>query len=364
MSVCILNKVEFDPKELSADQFLQIAETIRQDDQPLGSVDFNKIIPAPSELDIEAGTRTYQGLALHQKYQRACARLSKAKKSVPESYPRLKEEHDKKWTVVQGQDIDTWNLGAQAYQNKKKHGYPTQVEWNSVYWGTHRNAFDCQPVQNGSMAFVFYTSGVPVPNILLHLSAQYPELTITYQWASTEIGKEVGEYVLKDGDIIDANIPVPKSREAYRMAACILGDDPDIYQGGETLNKTQKEVLRERLKQSYAAYMESLQGKSAAELIAMAPEITAARQCSEDLLNACDPDDVAFLLQFDDPLEIVRGYWEAELTGYDHSGEMGHMLWEIRDRELYPKGAISPSTAKAEQNKVKRASVKKERDER
>ncbi|MCI8548901.1 MAG: hypothetical protein HFJ38_08505 [Bacilli bacterium] len=198
------------------------------------------------------------------------------------------------------------------------------------------------------MAFVFYTSGVPVPNILLHLSAQYPELTITYQWASTETGKEVGEYVLKDGDIIDANMPVPKSREAYRMAACTLGDDPDIYKEGEPVNNTQKDILRERLEQSYAAYMESLQDKSAAELIALAPEITAAKQCSEDLLNACDPEDVAFLLQFDDPLEIVRGYWEAELTGYDHSGEMGHMLWEIRDRELYPKDAISPSPVTTE----------------
>ena len=32
-----------------------------------------------------------------------------------------------------------------------------------------------------------------------------------------------------------------------------------------------------------------------------------------------------------------QGYWESEITGYDHSGEMGHMLWEIRDKELYSK---------------------------
>ena len=98
-----------------------------------------------------------------------------------------------------------------------------------------------------------------------------------------------------------------------------------------------KDTLRERLDENYAAFMESLQGKTASELIAMAPEITAANQCHEELLDACDADDVAFLLQFDDPLEVVRGYWESEITGYDHSGEMGHMLWEIRDRELYSK---------------------------
>ena len=99
----------------------------------------------------------------------------------------------------------------------------------------------------------------------------------------------------------------------------------------------QKAVLEKRLHKNYEDFLAQLQGKSVSELIAMAPEITAAKQCHEELLDACDDDDVAFLLQFDDPLEVVRGYWESEITGYDHSGEMGHMLWEIRDRELYSK---------------------------
>ena len=96
-----------------------------------------------------------------------------------------------------------------------------------------------------------------------------------------------------------------------------------------------KAVLEERLHKNYEDFLVQLQGKSVSELIAMAPEITAAKQCHEELLDACDADDVTFLLQFDDPLEVVRGYWESEITGYDHSGEMGHMLWEIRNREMY-----------------------------
>ena len=73
----------------------------------------------------------------------------------------------------------------------------------------------------------------------------------------------------------------------------------------------------------------------------MAPEIVAAQQCHEELLDACDDDDIQFLLQFDNPLELVRGYWEAEITGYSHSGEMGHMLWEIRDREMYDREQLA-----------------------
>ena len=63
----------------------------------------------------------------------------------------------------------------------------------------------------------------------------------------------------------------------------------------------------------------------------MAPDITAAQQLHEELLDACDEEDVAFLLRFDDPLETVRVYWESEITGYDHSGEMGHMLWRVQE---------------------------------
>ena len=101
------------------------------------------------------------------------------------------------------------------------------------------------------------------------------------------------------------------------------------------MSSERKDTLKKRLDENYTDFIESLQEKTVSELIAMAPEITAAQQLHEELLDACDEEDVEFLLRFDDPLEVVRGYWESEITGYDHSGEMGHMLWDIRDRELY-----------------------------
>ncbi|GEM_PF-551484 len=102
------------------------------------------------------------------------------------------------------------------------------------------------------------------------------------------------------------------------------------------MSSERKDALKKRLDENYTTFIESLHGKTASELIAMASEITAAQQLHEELLDACNAEDVEFLLRFDDPLEVVCGYWESEIIGYDHSGEMGHMLWEIRDRELYP----------------------------
>jgi len=109
-----------------------------------------------------------------------------------------------------------------------------------------------------------------------------------------------------------------------------------------------KERLRQRLQENYETFMEQLQGRTVSELIAMAPAITAVQQLHEELLGACDNDDAAFLLRFDDPLEVVRCYWESEITSYDHSGEMGHMLWEIRDRKLYSRDQLIQSPKETE----------------
>ena len=96
-----------------------------------------------------------------------------------------------------------------------------------------------------------------------------------------------------------------------------------------------KIILRDRLRQNYEAYIAGLQSKSASELIDLASEITAAKQVCEELPDACEEDAAAFLLQSDNPLEAVLGSWESELTGYDHSEEMRHMLWNLRDKEPY-----------------------------
>ena len=69
-----------------------------------------------------------------------------------------------------------------------------------------------------------------------------------------------------------------------------------------------KNTLKKRLDENYAAFIESLQGKTPSELITMAPEITAAQQHHEELLDVCDEDDAAFLLRSDNPLETVT-HW-------------------------------------------------------
>lgn len=107
-----------------------------------------------------------------------------------------------------------------------------------------------------------------------------------------------------------------------------------------------KDALKKRLDENYTAFIASLQGKTAFELIAMAPEITAAQQLCDELAAVCDDDEVEYLLGLDNPLEVVRGYWEQEISGYDHGEEMGHMLWHLRGCGRESPAAVLASKAK------------------
>ena len=50
------------------DQIRAMLEAIRYDDLGIGSVDFNKIIPMPERLNIEAGSQTSAGLKAYQNF--------------------------------------------------------------------------------------------------------------------------------------------------------------------------------------------------------------------------------------------------------------------------------------------------------
>ena len=108
----------------------------------------------------------------------------------------------------------------------------------------------------------------------------------------------------------------------------------------------QNDMLQTRLDQNYRDYVAQLQGKTADELIALAPEIVAAQQLRDELACACSEESLGFLLGCEDPLGFARGYWKAELMRDSHSDEIGHMLWEIERRGELPSPEIPFQPAK------------------
>ena len=94
---------------------------------------------------------------------------------------------------------------------------------------------------------------------------------------------------------------------------------------------SQKELLQKRLEENYAVYMAQLTKKSFADLIELAPEMAAARVVCDELQTSSSEQEAAVLLQFDNPLEVVRDQWLEE-EKVSHDQEMDHVLWNILDK--------------------------------
>ena len=118
----------------------------------------------------------------------------------------------------------------------------------------------------------------------------------------------------------------------------------------------QNDLLQIRLDQNYKDYVAQLQSKTPNELIALASEITAAQQLRDELACACSEEDAVALLQFDDPLEEMRGFWADEQDGC-HSEEIGHMIGELQCRGEFP----APPPVKTSQEKAKNAPSRSKR---
>lgn len=115
------------------------------------------------------------------------------------------------------------------------------------------------------------------------------------------------------------------------------------------------DTLQMRLDQNYKDYVARLQNMTADKLIQLAPEITAAQQLRDELACACSEEDAATLLQFDDPLEEMRGFWADAQNGC-YSEEIGHMIVELQCRGKFP---VPP--VKTESDKAKNTSSRSKR---
>ncbi len=113
----------------------------------------------------------------------------------------------------------------------------------------------------------------------------------------------------------------------YQTAQEEQGEEPE-----ETMKNGKK--LKERLKANYEAYIRQLQQKPAEELIEMASEIAAAKFIYGELTaEGAFGEYAGYLLQFKNPLEVLRDNWQ-DCEGYDRHEEIDHMLWDMKDRGI------------------------------
>lgn len=122
-----------------SDQIRAMLEAIQYDDLGIGSVDFNKIIPMPESLNIEAGSQTSTGLKAYQDFIEVYTLGGTIHQDDLENIPRKSEDA----FLRQRSDIrpKEWKLGKAAWNNIRLYGVPTWYGWRNQHWGTKWNSY-------------------------------------------------------------------------------------------------------------------------------------------------------------------------------------------------------------------------------
>lgn len=222
----VTNQITFGEDAASQAAFQRMLHELRSEDGPLGSIDFNKLIPMPPELKIECGSRTDSGLKLYKEFMAESAAVSLSTLHAPEAERTAQvTAHLEKWDAKEKADPELWELGKSAFQNIQKYGSPTWYEWSIQHWDTKWNAYQCRPLTEKDDTMVFLTAWSSVPKLVAAISKKYRHQEITYRWADEDLGHNVGEIVFKNGEQIEVDIPADGSRMAYEMAAELTGLD-------------------------------------------------------------------------------------------------------------------------------------------
>lgn len=221
----VVNRISLkgDPKVIRA-----MLESVKSDEYGIGSVDFNKIIPRPESLNIEAGSRTDQGLKAYRDFidiynlGRSAENALKALENIP------KESEEAFLRIRTDIRRNEWELGKAAWNNIRKYGAPTWYEWSISNWGTKWNAYgygeDTVGYQDGDELYFQTAWSAPHP-ILEKLSEMFPEIEAEHEWADEDIGQNCGRYCYKGGERTEEYIPEGQ-KESVEFACKVWDYDP------------------------------------------------------------------------------------------------------------------------------------------
>ena len=157
------NTVTFSGPE---DDVRKMREAVRVDGKPLGSIDFNKIVPMPESLDIESSTLTSRSLEVYRQFIAA--------RDAGEDTSEFQEMWDSGEASL--------SLGERAYDNVKKYGAPTWYEWRNANWGSKWNASQYGGMYDEPDAFIFDTPWSFPLAAMVALSNMFPSISFSAEW--------------------------------------------------------------------------------------------------------------------------------------------------------------------------------------
>ncbi len=208
----ITNRLEVIGDENDIAKVLDSLKSVDSDGDSL-LIDFNNVIPRPSELDI-VSDRWVSSLK-HNRYNQGTDLLSHLDK--------LREHYQKNPTQSES-DVQNFLAGVSNYI---KFGYATWYEWSIDNWGTKWNAY--YQSKESDDAIRFDTAwAAPIP-VILELSKRFPEVTLILVYADECTSSNTGKITFEAGKIVDEFKPEYGSVEAYDIYFYLNPEDRENY---------------------------------------------------------------------------------------------------------------------------------------
>jgi hypothetical protein len=185
----VINKLKIEADEKLTDEIL---ETIKNDEFGKGTIDFNKVIPMPEGLNIEAGSRSLTAIELYRTMQKNGITYQgdgNYEFADPESMETSPKEFLDKYAATILDDPGIIGYGKTCLENSVEFGAPTWYEWCPANWGTKWNACHQEhySYEEGSGQIVFETAWDGVPKIVKQISEMFPEASLTYRYADEDL---------------------------------------------------------------------------------------------------------------------------------------------------------------------------------
>ena len=208
------------------------------EERGFGTIDFERIIPMPQELDIESGSRTTQAIELYltsvnprisyfgsdkmdsSEFDSLVAKINENKRYP---YNSALPEHEIADTIKYShQKAELLDLGQKAVNNCINYGAPTWYEWRVQNWGTKWNSYSNS--YDGGDTICLQTAWSAPKEVIKALSAQNPDVAMELEYADEDIGANCGRLLYVGGEITEEYHPESET-EAVEFAASVWDYD-------------------------------------------------------------------------------------------------------------------------------------------
>lgn len=203
MSLRITNRLLFSG---NSERISELFEDIKSEKDGIGTLDFNKIIPMPEDLNIECSSIADRGLAQYKIFVSNYAFLNGITGidylNIPEDAENLYLKNHKEIPK------NEWELGKKAFRNQIKYGARDWYHWSIQNWGLKCSAYGFKaPEARESNKIIFDTPDYAPHKIIWMIAEKYPDVEITHEWASEALGTYCGTKIYKNGMLSEESYP-------------------------------------------------------------------------------------------------------------------------------------------------------------